>query len=342
LLSTISISFFAFIVAFFSVITFRPIAIGFGLVDRPNARKQHKGDVPLVGGLAIYAAILFSSFLFVNFDTNYKLYLISTSFIVLIGVLDDFYDLDAGLRLVAQFLIASLMVFGADLFISDLGDILGLGRVELGMLGPIFTMLAIVTAINAFNMMDGLDGLVGSLSINSFLSIGILALFSSISFQSDLPAMFLGAILAFLVFNFGRFKSDKYKVFMGDAGSMLVGLSLIWLLTYATQADAQLMRPITAVWLIGLPIIDMFSVMYRRKMTGNSPLKASRDHIHHILLQQGFSSKKTTLVISLISAVFCLVGVVSELMKINETIMTGLFIILFITYNKILITNTKL
>ncbi|WP_340677632.1 UDP-N-acetylglucosamine--undecaprenyl-phosphate N-acetylglucosaminephosphotransferase [Paraglaciecola sp.] len=341
MLSIISISLFAFITCFTCVLTFRPIAIGVGLVDKPSGRKQHSGDIPLVGGLAIYVAVIFSSFLFIHFDSNYKLYLISTSFMVLIGALDDYYDLDSGLRLIAQFLIASLMVFGANIYISNLGNIFGRGDIDLGFLGPIFTMLAVVAAINAFNMMDGVDGLVGSLSINTFLSIGILAFLSNTAFQTDLPAMFLGAIFAFLVFNFGRFKSGKYKVFMGDAGSMLVGLSLIWLLTFATRGEGSLMRPITAVWLIGLPLIDMFSVMFRRVKSGNSPLKASRDHIHHIFLSNGFSNKTTTLSISLISAIFCAVGVLSELILVNEVVMTGLFITIFVIYNAILMTITK-
>jgi len=342
LLSIISISLFSFITAFFCVITFRPIAIGFGLVDKPNARKQHSGEVPLVGGLAIYVAIVFSSFLFVHFDSNYKLYLISTSFIVLIGALDDFYDLDAGLRLIAQFLIASLMVFGADIYIFNLGDILGNGSVELGLFGPIFTMLAVVAAINAFNMVDGVDGLVGALSINTFLSIGILAFISNTGFQTDLLAMFLGAIFAFLFFNFGRFKSGKYKIFMGDAGSMLVGLSVIWLLTYATQIESTLMRPITAVWILAVPLFDMFSVMFRRIMVGQSPLRASRDHIHHVFLFHGVSNTNTTLAIASISLAFCMIGILSEIFLVHESIMTAAFVGLFCIYNLCMLKQVKL
>lgn len=341
LLSIISISLFAFITSFFCVITFRPIAIGFGLVDKPNARKQHSGEVPLVGGLAIYAAIVFSSFLFVHFDSNYKLYLISTSFIVLIGALDDFYDLDAGLRLIAQFLIASLMVFGADLYISNLGNIFGTGDIDLGFFGPIFTMLAVVAAINAFNMMDGVDGLVGSLSINTFVSIGILAFLSNTAYQTDLPAMFLGAIFAFLFFNFGRFKNGKYKVFMGDAGSMLVGLSVIWLLTYATQGESNLMRPITVVWILAVPLFDMFSVMLRRIMAGNSPLKASRDHIHHVFLFNGVSNTRTTLAIASISVIFCALGILSEIFFVPESFMATMFLGIFCIYNLIMMAQDK-
>jgi UDP-GlcNAc:undecaprenyl-phosphate/decaprenyl-phosphate GlcNAc-1-phosphate transferase len=317
------------------------LAVGFGLVDRPCSRKQHSGEIPLVGGLAIYAAIFISSFLFVQFDANYKLYLISTSFMVLIGALDDFYDLDAGLRLIAQFLIGSLMVFGADMYISNLGNLFGMGDVELGFFGPIFTLLAVVTAINAFNMMDGVDGLVGSLSINTFIAIGFLAYFSGSSLNTDLPAMFFGAIFAFLFFNFGRFKGGKYKVFMGDAGSMLVGLTIIWLVTYSSQGTGSLMHPITAVWLIAIPLMDMFSVMLRRILAGRSPLIASRDHIHHVFLFHGFSNTKTTLIIASLSVLFCVVGILSEFEGIDEDIMAAAFIVLFVIYNHAMIMQDK-
>ena len=335
------ITFVSFSVSFLCVLTFRPLAIGFGLVDRPSSRKQHSGNVPLVGGLAIYTAIFLSSFLFIPFDAHYKMYLISTAFMVLIGALDDYHDLDAGLRLIAQFLIGSLMVFGTGLYIDNLGNIFGNGDVNLGIIGPVFTLLAVVASINAFNMTDGVDGLVGSLSINSFLSIGILALVSNAALPMELPAMFFGAIFAFLFFNLGRFKSGKYKVFMGDAGSMLIGLTIIWLLTYGSQGDNSFIRPVTVLWIIAVPLLDMVSVMFRRILRGVSPLQASRDHLHHAFLKNGCSNNRTTIYIGIISASFCAIGVVTELMKIKEHIMAGLFIVLFIGYNKLMIMQDK-
>lgn len=328
-------------VSFLCVLTFRPLAIGFGLVDRPSVRKQHSGNVPLVGGLAIYTAIFLSSFLFVPFDAHYKMYLISTAFMVLIGALDDFYDLDAGLRLIAQFLIGSLMVFGTGLHIDNLGSIFGNGDISLGFIGPVFTLLAVVASINAFNMTDGVDGLVGSLSINSFLSIGILALVSNATLPMELPAMFFGAIFAFMFFNLGRFKGGKYKVFMGDAGSMLMGLSIIWLLTFGTQGEGSFIRPVTVLWIIAIPLLDMVSVMLRRISRGISPLQASRDHIHHAFLQNGCSNHKTTIYIGLISAALCCVGLVTELLAVEEHIMAGLFVALFIVYNQIMLYQDK-
>lgn len=327
----------AFVLSFASVFVLRPIAQNFGLVDRPCSRKQHKGNIPLVGGLAIYVAVILCSFLLTPFDAHYRLYLISTSFMVLIGALDDFYDIEASLRLIAQFLIGCLMVFGADLYIGDLGDLFGLGAVQLGMYwGPLFTLLAVVTSINAFNMTDGVDGLVGVLSLNTFVSIGVLAAFSNIGIDTDLMAMMAGAILAFLFFNFGSFKQGRYKVFMGDAGSMLLGLTVIWLLTFAVTRDAKTFNPITAVWLIAIPLMDMFSVMIRRIRAGYSPLRASRDHLHHILLANGLSAKNTTMTIGLAAATFSSIGIALEIAGLPESLSVVLFVGMFVAYNTIM------
>lgn len=336
---------FSFLVAFLSVFglvfVLRPMALNVGLVDKPCNRKQHKGHVPLVGGLAIYVAITLCSFVLTPFNEHYKLYLLSTSFMVLIGALDDYHDIDARLRLIAQCLIGSLMVFGADLYISSLGNILGFGEVQLGLWGPLFTVLAVVTCINAFNMTDGVDGLVGILSLNTFVSLGVLAVGSDGLMNSGVTSMFAGAVLAFLFFNFGFFKRGRYKIFMGDAGSMLMGLTVIWLVTYMCTTEGSVMRPVTAVWLIAIPLMDMFSVMFRRVLMGHSPLRASRDHLHHYLLKKGYSNAGTTVLIGFASAMFCLVGLISEFAKVPENIMVAWFVLMFVLYNAVLISQDK-
>lgn len=313
-----------------------------GLVDKPCNRKQHEGEVPLVGGLAIYAAITICSSVLTPFDAHYKIYLLSTSFMVLIGALDDYHDIDARLRLIAQFLIGSLMVFGAGLYIEDLGFILGGESIHLGMWGQLFTVLAVVTCINAFNMTDGVDGLVGVMSLNAILSIGVLATLSHFQFNTSVASMLVGAVVAFLFFNFGLFKQGRYKIFMGDAGSMLMGLTIIWLLTYTTRESQAIMRPVTAVWLIAIPLMDMFSVMIRRILAGYSPLRANRDHLHHQFLSKGFNNRRTTIWIGGISALCCLFGLLGEIYKIPESMMLIVFIISFAIYNLLMIRLDKI
>jgi UDP-GlcNAc:undecaprenyl-phosphate GlcNAc-1-phosphate transferase len=333
--------FISFIAVFGFVLVLRPIANNVGLLDKPGPRKQHLGNIPLIGGLAIYASITICSFVLTPFDSHYKMYLISTSFMVLIGVLDDYHDIDAKLRLIAQCLVGSLMVFGSDLYIHELGALFSNEVVELGTFGPIFTVLAVVTCINAFNMSDGVDGLVGAISLNTFMSIGVLVVYGGAHFDNSFTSILVGAVLAFMFFNFGTFKDRRYKIFMGDAGSMLMGLTVIWLITFTTQSSNPLMRPITAVWIIAVPLIDMFSVMLRRILSGNSPLQANRDHLHHLILSKGYSNSNTTLIIGGLSALLCSIGILSELMAISETLMASLFIALFLFYSFTIIKIDK-
>lgn len=338
-------SFFSFFVSFAAVFgavfVLRPIAKNVGLVDKPCSRKQHVGEIPLVGGLAIYVAITLCSFMLTPFDTHYKIYLLSTSFMVLIGALDDYHDIDARLRLIAQFLIGSLMVFGAGLYISNLGSLFGGETLNLGMWGPLFTVLAAATCINAFNMCDGVDGLIGVLSLNTFAAIGALVMLSNISVDLAITSMLIGAIFAFLFFNFGFFKNGRYKIFMGDSGSMLIGLTVIWLITYVTQSSEPAMRPITAVWIIAIPLMDMFSVMLRRILAGVSPFQPSRDHLHHLLLGNKFSNVQTTCIIGAISVVFSLIGIAAEVVQVADYVMLAAFIGLFVVYNRIVMGQDK-
>ena len=322
----------AFFITIVAVVGLRPVAENIGLVDKPNGRKNHLGEVPLVGGVAVYMAILFVVNLLIPDSQLISLYLISCSFMVLIGALDDYYDLNAKVRLVAQFFIASILVFGANFSLSNLGDLFGFGIVDLGIFGIPFTLLAVPTAINAFNMTDGIDGLVGFLGIVTFTSLSILTFWTGDTELFAIATSFVAALGAFLLFNLGGLRRAFGRVFMGDAGSMMIGLSVIWLLVLGTQHGSGF-KPITAVWIIAIPLLDMFSVMHRRIKKGNSPLMADRDHLHHIMLRLGLSHQQSLFVIVSLSSLFSAIGLIGEYYVISENIMVGLFIILFVVYD---------
>jgi UDP-GlcNAc:undecaprenyl-phosphate GlcNAc-1-phosphate transferase len=122
---------------------------------------------------------------------------------------------------------------------------------------------------------------------------------------------------------------------------MLMRLTVIWLITYSTQSEQSILSPITAVWIIAIPLMDMFSVMFRRILAGNSPLQASRDHIHHVFLFYGFGNTQTTLIITLLSALLCLIGIFTELQNISESVMACLFLVLFCLYNTLMMQQDK-
>jgi UDP-GlcNAc:undecaprenyl-phosphate GlcNAc-1-phosphate transferase len=328
-----SVFVWAFGVAFFAILSLRPLAANIGLVDRPNARKRHLGEIPLIGGIAIYFTLLILSQALIPDSQLMKLFMISCSFMVFIGALDDYYDISARVRLVAQLLIASILVVGAGFSLGSVGDLCGLGDIQLHFLAIPITLLSVVTAINAFNMTDGIDGLVGTLGLITFSSLCVLFHWSGNADLFLISAIFVAALAAFLLFNLGGLRRIFGKIFMGDAGSMMIGLSVVWLLVLGTQHQASSFRPVTALWIIAVPLIDMFAVMYRRIKKGKSPLTADRTHLHHIFMRLGLSSKQALCVISAFASVMALIGLAGEYYQVQEYIMMGLFLAVFVTYN---------
>ena len=324
----------AFCFAFLAIKLFKPIAVDVGLVDKPNARKHHEGQIPLIGGISIFVAVLAASLLWLPNTLELRMYLIASAMMVFIGALDDKFDLKVRIRIVGQIIIASLMIYGVGGYIGNLGNLFGLGNIELGPMGIIFTYFAIIVVINAYNMVDGIDGLVGSLSLNTFTAIAILFLMNGNSGYLTYPLILATATLPYLMFNLGYFKKYTKKIFMGDAGSMFIGLSVIWLLTIGTQGENASFRPVTALWICAIPLMDMLAIVMRRYRKGKSPFKPDRDHLHHILQRAGLSSRQTLLVISIASVVMSLIGVLGEYFKVPESIELTLFVVMFILYNK--------
>ena len=326
-------AFTAFCFAFLAIKFFKPVAIEVGLVDKPNERKQHSGHIPLIGGISIFLAVLAASLLWLPNTLELRMYLIASAMMVFIGALDDKFDLRVRVRIVGQIIIASLMIYGVGGYISNLGNLFGYGEVALGPLGIIFTYVAIIVVINAYNMIDGIDGLIGSLSINTFTSVAILFIMSGQTDYLSYPLILATATVPYLMFNLGLLKKDTKKIFMGDAGSMFVGLSVIWLLTMGTQGEQTSFRPVTALWICAIPLMDMLAIVVRRYRNGKSPFKPDRDHLHHILQRAGFSSSQTLIAISTVAAVMSCVGIVGEYFNIPDVLMLLLFIMFFVAYS---------
>ncbi|PTP72412.1 UDP-N-acetylglucosamine--undecaprenyl-phosphate N-acetylglucosaminephosphotransferase [Vibrio splendidus] len=318
--------------SFSSLFLMRKVAKNIGLIDKPNTRKLHTGAVPLVGGISICLSI--GQFIASNPDViaHSYLFLGCISTLVVVGALDDKFDLSFKVRLLIQALLSIGMMYFADLRLQNIGDILGIGAIHLGVLSPLVTILAVIGAINAFNMVDGIDGLLGGLSIVTFAGIAILLQVESQHGLAYLCIVFITAIIPYILMNLGIL-GRKRKVFMGDAGSMMIGFTVIWLLLGASQDEGSfLMRPITALWLIAIPLMDMAAIMFRRIRRGDSPFKPDREHLHHIFQRLGFSSRQTLSIICIISSLFASFGIYGELTKIEESTMFFLFLVCFITY----------
>ena len=333
---------FIFSVATASLYIFRKIARRIGLVDKPNDRKHHKGTVPLVGGVSICFVVV--HYLFFNpswLDNNY-VYMLSISILTIVGALDDRFDVSVKFRIVVQAAVSVLMILYSGIMLTDLGDLIGIGNLNLGIFSIPVTVVATLAAINAFNMVDGIDGLLGGLSIVTFSSISVLLYWTGQYNNLYISILFIASILPFILMNLGVF-GRKRKVFMGDAGSMMIGFTVIWLLLGASQPheESVSISPVTCLWLIAVPLMDMVSIIYRRIKTGRSPFKPDRDHIHHILQKNKFSSLSVLLIICVLAAALSTIGVLGEILHVPDYLMFVGFLTVFMAYHFILSKLSK-
>ncbi|MBE4221596.1 UDP-N-acetylglucosamine--undecaprenyl-phosphate N-acetylglucosaminephosphotransferase, partial [Vibrio parahaemolyticus] len=321
-----------FFSSFATLFLMRKVAKSIGLVDKPNERKLHEGAVPLIGGISI--CIVLTQFLTFKPEViEYSwLYVGSIALLTLIGAIDDKIDLSFKIRMGVQAGLSLVMIHIAGIELHSLGNMFGFGEINLGWTGIVITVLAVIGAINAFNMVDGIDGLLGGLSIVTF---GALAYLLRVDAQHGLAyfcVVIIVAMLPYIFMNLGILGRAR-KVFMGDAGSMMIGFTVIWLLLGVSQAESKpLMRPVTALWLIAVPLMDMTAIMIRRIRRGDSPFKPDREHLHHIFQRLGLSSKQTLVVICLIASAYAAFGIYGELTGLSEAIMFYSFIACFVAY----------
>ena len=326
-----------FFIAFAILFLMRKVARKVGLVDKPSGRKVHTGNIPLVGGVAICITIVNYIYTHPGMINHANLFMLSICGLTAVGALDDRFDLSVKVRMLVQALISFAMIYYADANLHTLGDMFGFGGTDLGYFGTVITILAVIGCINAFNMVDGIDGLLGGLSIVTFASLGILLGLSEEQSLSYLCLLLVVCMVPYIIMNLGLIGRER-KVFMGDAGSMMIGFTVIWLLIGASQTSGNAMiRPVTALWLIAVPLMDMTAIMIRRVKQGKSPFKPDRDHLHHICQRLGCSPTQTLILICSIAAILAGVGIIGEIFLIPEFLMFYGFIILFTVYLLILI-----
>ncbi|MPW36253.1 UDP-N-acetylglucosamine--undecaprenyl-phosphate N-acetylglucosaminephosphotransferase [Vibrio sp. B1Z05] len=301
----------------------RKVGYAIGLVDKPNARKLHQGSVPLVGGISICITVMY--FLYVNADEllHPQLFASCLSVLVLIGVADDRFDISYKLRMGIQAVLTLVMIHYTGLTLSHIGNALGFGVWTFPpYVDIVVTLFAVIGAINAFNMVDGIDGLLGGLTIVVFASLGIVFYSHDLYQSAYFAAVFIVIVVPFVLFNLGYFGKVR-KVFMGDAGSMMIGFTVIWSLIGGTQGihGDYVIRPVTALWLIAVPLIDMMAIMIRRIRKGHSPFHPDREHFHHIMQRIGFTPRESLVVICLVQVVYSTIGLVGEAFGVPEYIM---------------------
>jgi undecaprenyl-phosphate alpha-N-acetylglucosaminyl 1-phosphatetransferase len=270
--------------AFILILVLTPFAYRLRLVDRPDHRKLHNLPVPMVGGVAIYLVLL-ASFLLVTPPAKVAWFMFALTLLVAVGLLDDALSLGIKTRIAAQVLSTVTMMAGADLWIQDIG--LGFAwDSALGILGMGLTLFAVVGLTNGFNMVDGIDGLAsGHLMVGIACLVGAQVWVAGFVHQPGWLSLLFAAVFAFWLVNMSL--TPFKRVFLGDSGSLLLGFTMAWLLIYYTQEPIGLIEPVAALWCVTLPVFDTLVVIARRLMNGRSPFSSDRNHLHHLLVDQG-------------------------------------------------------
>lgn len=303
-------SFLAFVTTIAFMFSLRPVAVAVGLVDVPGGRKRHDGPVPVVGGIAMAIGLGFGATLVPNpqlWDTlSLAIYMM-----VVIGTIDDRFDLPPQTRLIAQTCAALLVTFGTGVVITDLGAPLFF-ELSLGPLGPPFTVLFIMTVINGFNVIDGLDGLAGGLA---FLALCVLAVFGFGTDVFPLTVLLATVVVAFLLFNLPLGFNRPVRAFMGDAGSTALGLAIASIGIALSQGEGARISPVVGLWLVAVPIFDLFAAIMRRIADGKSPFAPDHEHLHHTLVASGLTRRAALLVMLSFGVVCTAVAVVAHLLS---------------------------
>jgi UDP-GlcNAc:undecaprenyl-phosphate GlcNAc-1-phosphate transferase len=288
----------ALILSLFIIPLLRSIAFKIQLVDKPNFRKVHHNHIPLVGGLGLAIttafALLPSLMMGINFYPIAAI-LVGAIVMLVMGVLDDKMDIRASLKLLIQLILAHY-IYANGIRIDSFYGIMGINEIP-EFAAYFLTIIIITGVVNAFNLMDGIDGLASGLAIVSLIVFSQIAFFLDNSALGLLLITLTGSLIGFLRFNF----SKKSKIFMGDAGSLLLGfvlvVSAISLLQSAGNTSYIRLAAPAVFGILLVPVIDSLRVYRRRMKEGKSPFSPDKTHIHHLVLGFGVKHKTASIII---------------------------------------------
>jgi len=291
-----------------------PFAERIGLLDHPNERKVHKSATPLLGGLAIYLATAMAIILFTPYGLEALPLMAACGLMLVTGMLDDMHDLSAIGRLAMQVLACFIMIFVGDVFLTSFGKLFWDGVFELGWLGTPITIFATLGVINAFNMMDGIDGLASMIFIVAGTALAWLAFDSGNVFNASILSIAVAATMGFFMLNARLPWNKRARAFLGDSGSLFLGLFLAWQCIDLGSPPNRALSPMTAVWLLAIPLVDTMRLIVHRWRLGRSSMQADTYHLHHAFLKAGFSVFETTISITLIVLFTATIGLTGEIL----------------------------
>ena len=294
-----------------------------GIVDKPDGiRKIHEGEVPLSGGLAFFISFIVISFFIDRYfvegaigEQQVRQVLFISIIILFLGLWDDVKPLPTSVRLIVQIFASWLVIIITDVYVLNLGDLLGFGNIYLGSAGIPLTIFMVVGVCNAFNMIDGMDGSAGIVLLVLTTAI------STITYLNNAQGiLFLSPVITivFLLFNLG-WLGRKWKIFLGDSGSTWIGFFTAWSLIIMSQGEMKIFQPVSALWFVLVPLIDALSTFLSRIWNRKSMFVADRSHIHHMLLDAGLKRGVVLLIILFISVISAGFGIFANLNSVPES-----------------------
>jgi len=317
-----------------------PVATKIGWVDHPGERKVHESKTPTIGGTAVLIALV-AVFLVARYTGAVADFATIPFFLILlqggavlfaVGLLDDLIELNALLRLFLQLAVCLAIMHFSGVQLHDFGRLFSNEVLELGWLSGAITIFAALGVINSFNLIDGMDGLSGALFL---IAAAGMAGFSALTEQMGIFWFLLiamAAVLGFLLLN-ARFPwNPRARVFLGDSGSLMLGLLLAWCLVKLGSGPGRAFMPMTAVWLFALPLLDTTTLIWRRWGEGRSAFSADQNHLHHAFLRAGFSVGGAWMAMIMFSLVLTGIGIGFEFGAFPDYVSFYSFMLLAFTY----------
>ncbi len=309
-----------------------------GAMDAPNARKVHKKPIPRIGGLGIYAGFMAAIiFVAVKFGLDGEQFketvglIVSGSLIVALGLLDDYKNLPAKVKLAGQILAAAVLVLIFDVridFITDpFGEYIYLDNFPIPYLAVPVTMFWLVGLTNTVNLIDGLDGLAAGVASIASFTIMLIALEQNFVLVAVLTAALAGAAVGFLKYNF-----NPAEIFMGDTGSMFLGFMLAGISVTGAVKSVAAIALVVPIFALGLPILDTTFAIVRRIRGGVPIFKPDKGHLHHRLLSVGFTQRQAVLLMYVISALFGLSAIALTAVSSQIAVIILLVVVAAIIY----------
>lgn len=307
------LSIFVFTINFFVLSRIRVISLKFDLIDTPNYRSSHQKSVPTFGGIAFYISILFTLFLTQKWETGSIIITLATSFSIIFftGLKDDSKNITPRMKLLGQLISVGILMFYTEFRITTLHGFLGIEEIH-PLISVLLSVFLLIGLINAYNLIDGIDGMASVIGIVITTTFGLLFYSLELYFYLGICVCLLAMILSFLRYNF----SSRKKIFMGDTGSLLVGLVLGMLTMRLLSLDIEPVSeiiisrkelPLFLLSVLLIPALDIVRVIFIRFINNKGVFSADRNHIHHVLVDLGLTHKKASITMGIVNILIVII-----------------------------------